>query len=160
MNYDFYQCNKKKNNKQTSKHGPPGYISQTSLRTSASNNLLAPLFLTVWHWICEKQGHFWKYMIQTILGHFCLSDCWHLCVDVTWIGKQGLEFPHMCRQLIPSKKAALLVLWGVKEMSWSIYWPQSTSIWEYTSSSKRHSLEICIMLLLTSRTLKYDWCDV
>lgn len=108
----------------------------------------------------KKQGHFWKYLIQTILWHFCLSDCWHLCVAVTWIGKQGLEFPHMCRQLTPSKNAALLVLWGVKEMSWSIYWPQSTSIWEYASSSKRHSLEICIILLLTSRTLKYDWCDV
>lgn len=145
---DFYHCNKKKCN-----HRP-----LDCFENHCCKERFGLFILTGWCWICNINKVIKN--IETILRHICWSDCWNLCAHVTWIGKQGLEFPHMCRQLSPSKKAALLVLWGVKEMSWSIYWPQSTSIWEYASSSKRHWLEICIILLLTSRTLKYDWCQV
>ncbi len=72
-----------------------------------------------------------------------------LCFSFTSMGKHGCSFSHVIKQSTPVQKAALPVLWGVKLMSWSIYWPHSTSRPEYRSSF--HLEELLIIFSLTSR---------
>lgn len=72
-----------------------------------------------------------------------------LPVWFTSMGKHGCIFSHVVTQSTPVRKAVLPELWGVNVMSWSMYWPHSTSSCEYTSSFPFE--ELLSIFLLTSR---------
>lgn len=57
-------------------------------------------------------------------------------------------------QSAPVLKAAVLGLWGVSTRSWSIHWPQSTSMWDRVESTEMLSLWVNSTSCDTSRTWK------
>lgn len=75
-----------------------------------------------------------------------------LMVKCTCMGKQGVSWLQVWVQSAPVLKAAVLGLWGVCTMSWSIHWPHSTSRWDRVESREMLSLWVNSTSWDTSRT--------